>query len=135
MGQIYNSASRVLAWLGPGDYSVSFDRAKKLFDYCKLNLYQDLKMRYNGYLANNLVEMSSTLLNRTQCEVLQLLCNPWISRLWLLPEVALAVEEPLMCSGSSTVKMNALLLLWTLATERDPNDVIVYRFQTQAHQM
>lgn len=127
MGRIYHNALRVLAWLGSNDCRALFESAQKATDFrLKHGLDQDLEVFYDAFCAADNGYLSGWMvLAWCQHEMDQLLQSPFFSRIWIMQEVLLAKEWPLMCSGESTIGMDSLLLFWHLLKAKAKNNLCV----------
>jgi hypothetical protein len=87
MARIYGSAHTVLVWLGPNGNDSDFvmDLVHKV-DQGKLNLDDE------AFKSNRFLRSINAFMER-----------PWWSRVWVIQEVAMAVNDPLLCCGFSSV--------------------------------
>ena len=132
MAEIYQKASRVIAWLGlPNEKTPStFDFLKSLGSYVVAlarnkgvgspNTAED----NNKWLEAMIKEYPTSLPQWTDVEAF--LERDWFSRVWILQEVVLA-KSILIQSGDHTLSWAALDLVGALLVNRPKNDVAPIR--------
>lgn len=98
MKQIFSHAKEVIVWLGEED-----DRSKKLCEYAK-------KMRRGEDNSPKNVLRSILSARQLQDAMQKLLQRPWFSRVWVIPEVALAKFTVVQC-GRSQISWDNLVRL------------------------
>jgi hypothetical protein len=125
MGIIYHTATGVFAWLGSEDYRILFDGARSAAELRMKNTDQPMETFFDTFLTDQGSRMGWPILDWCTHEMQKLLQNPFFSRIWIMQEVVLARDCPVMCSGESTVSMDSLLLFWYLLKARGRNTIAV----------
>lgn len=134
MGEIYQSASRVIAWLGLAD-----DKTQSTFEFLR-SLYHSARNNYIREMARNkelgapdapfdnkklleeLLNEYSTFLPQWK-DVQSFLEKEWFSRIWIVQEIVLAKQVLIQCSDF-TLPWAVMTLLGPLMTERPKNDLV-----------
>ena len=132
MGEIYQKASRVVAWLG-----LPNEKTPSTFDFLKsLSCYVFSLARNEGFGSPNTAEDNDKLLEAMikeyptslpqWTEVQTFLEKDWFSRVWILQEVVLAKSILIQC-GDHTLSWVALDVVGSLLIHRPKNDVAPIR--------
>ncbi len=121
MKDVYQLAYRVLAWLGPNqgeeDHAVGciFQQANKaglMAESLKPDRDDDMTVDFDE-MANYPVadELGSSLdaFNATLCD---LLARPWFGRVWIVQEMSLPRQSPLVFAGSYVTSLENLLRIF-----------------------
>lgn len=119
MAQIYNSAARVVIWLGLA--SPGTDLAMRIIDWLGKFLHYDRRDQtftstWNDTDEAHWADLDQPLpFNETQIRALEeLFWRPWFERLWVVQEVLLSTEAVVICGRQETtalsVKVAAALL-------------------------
>ena len=128
MGEIYQKASRVVAWLGLPD-----EKTPSTFDFLKsLSSYIRARVRHQGLGSPNTAGINTDLLEAMiedyptslpqWTDVQTFLERDWFSRVWILQEVVLAKSVLIKC-GDHTLSWNVLDLLAEIQIVRPKNDL------------
>jgi hypothetical protein len=108
MGDIYASANHVIIWLGEADKDsdAAFDAIPLLATGKRLYRYEDHKNEADFEQQCAMIERCSAffsgLLNQ----------RPWFSRVWILQELSLAKNDPLVVCGSRRAPWSTLVRVW-----------------------
>lgn len=109
VGNIYRSASQVLAWLGPNGSPDENSRVEGVFEQANAleSGKQDSKL---GTFAFQRPEDGNahTFLDT----LIDILRRPWFSRVWVLQEASLAQEPAFILAGDAVTTIHKLFLLW-----------------------
>ncbi|KAJ4244781.1 hypothetical protein NW762_014358 [Fusarium torreyae] len=124
MGDIYESASRVLIWLGPGSHDISgvFQRASYMYPFISSPLYAlrsfgprvgDQVRKWNLlYSLTNWLWHRFVPQSRHDAEVMSVIsCNEWFSRMWTLQEHLLA-KNSVLVAGHTYCSWTAFSSYW-----------------------
>jgi len=109
MKQIFSHAKEVIVWLGEED-----DRSKKLYDYAK-------KMRRGEDNGPRNVLRRILSARQLQDAMQKLLQRPWFSRVWVIPEVALAKFTIVQCGRSQITWDNLVRLIQDTQLPQTPS--------------
>lgn len=91
MRSIYESASRVLVWLGPPSKKIAAG-----FRFMEAVSKEYLEINNSGNTAQESVKLSLYALHGIQ----KLLRRPYWDRLWVIQEIALATQDPMVGCGN-----------------------------------
>ncbi|OAQ65209.2 ankyrin repeat and SAM domain-containing protein 6 [Pochonia chlamydosporia 170] len=103
MGRIYQTATKVICWLGPADYET-----KALMESLRLLQQQSNQQKCRDWsqlwstVQRSLAEKYPDLLDLQQKGLEKLLNAPWFERVWILQEVANA-RAAQICCGTQAV--------------------------------
>ncbi|KAE8443757.1 hypothetical protein EG329_001437 [Mollisiaceae sp. DMI_Dod_QoI] len=101
MGRIYESAAKVVVWLGPSD-----DRNDDAFDFLKSMAI--LKGQGKG-AADLFLQESPTNLRQRLKSLHFLALKPWFSRTWVIQEVVMSAREPIFCWGKRVIMFDDMI--------------------------
>ncbi|KAH8787970.1 heterokaryon incompatibility protein-domain-containing protein [Diaporthe sp. PMI_573] len=121
MERIYVQAIRTIVWLGPSDGPCEggYGLSEKLFELCQRQEYSSFnlgwKMRHpkrklNEELDDSLRLAVPRLNSPPWAELDKMLKKPWFSRIWVIQEVDLSKETPLLVYGGKARDFTPLLL-------------------------
>ena len=128
MGEIYQKASKVVAWLGLPD-----EKTASTFEFLKnLSHYIVARVRFQGTGSPNSAGINDTLLEAMIQEyptslpqwtdARTFLERDWFARIWILQEIVLAPNVLIQC-GEHTLSWEILDLLATILVVRPKNDI------------
>ncbi len=128
MGIIYRSAHHVLAWLASNN-NILFEYAEKARDFRLKHGTSHSIEEFSDAFLEDCRMLGRLLLMWCQHEMHILLKKPFFTRVWIMQEVLLSRQWPLMCSGDKTVSMDALVSMWFLLEARAKTDLAVISTQ------
>lgn len=121
MRDIYTRAIRTVVWLGPSDGPCEggYGLSQSLFDLCQRREYSfsytSLEMRFPIRKLHEELDACPQLDvprldSPAWVELYQMLSKPWFSRIWVIQEVALSREPPILVYGGKMRDFMPLLL-------------------------
>ncbi len=128
MGIIYRSTHHVLAWLA-SDNNILFEFAEKARDFRLKHGTSHSIEEFSDAFLEDCRMLGWPLLMWCQHEMHILLQEPFFTRVWIMQEVLLSRQWPLMCSGDKTVSMDALVCMWYLLEARAKTGLAVISTQ------
>lgn len=122
MRDIYVRAIRTVVWLGPSDGPCEggYNLSKRLFDLCQRREYSISfaswemkfpKRKLHEELLDVTLQLAVPRLNSPPwVELYRMLSKPWFSRIWVIQEVALSREPPILVYGGKDRDFMPVLL-------------------------
>ena len=137
MGEICQSASRVIAWLGLADDKTpsTFEFLSSLYSSARNNHIREMTRNKEMGIPDALVDnkkLLEELLNEHPTSLPQwkdvqfFLGNEWFSRVWIVQEIVLAKQVRIQCSDF-TLPWAVMTFLGPLMMERPKNDPVPIR--------
>jgi hypothetical protein len=123
MRDIYYSATHVMAWLGNPTEGEK-QMADLLFDMA--GRHRDAFEQGDHPTKSDKASFASQAGDFKQLVhfYVKILHNPWFRRVWVVQEVALADEEPIVMFGQKATPLFSLLSLFTILTYNLPGDLL-----------
>jgi hypothetical protein len=127
MGQIYTTAERVLAWLGPSDEDEA-TKVKEIFSLgdslAKTYTRSESESEPPLLLAALLEFESRSTVERLSKALISIISRAWFSRVWVIQEATLARSHAILIAGEDVTNMLHLYIFWISFRRYEKNSLV-----------